>query len=285
MAAKAAGLHAIDNAFLTLIRRDTSAEDQRAHRGRPAREGRGLGGPRHGRHLGDPPPAGRDLQRRLHPDARRRSTRRGTSLDVLPRAGRRARSYDPSYGKFHDEATIKGLLMQLAKGVQARHGRAGLPRGHGATLGRGVGLRHPRDDAPRSVGDAASCPRWSARGRRSRSGALGRRIADGGRRRHVRLPPPRARGDRGGARGPRAHGGAPPGQGDVGGDRDGGPVLGLHLGMAGRIVVDGEPAPRDWDRFTISSRTAGGSRCATSAGSAAPCSSPSSSGSGPTPPR
>jgi formamidopyrimidine-DNA glycosylase len=30
-----------------------------------------------------------------------------------------------------------------------------------------------------------------------------------------------------------------------------GPVLGLHLGMAGRIVVDGEPAPRHWDRFTI----------------------------------
>src|SRR4051794_38675039 len=32
---------------------------------------------------------------------------------------------------------------------------------------------------------------------------------------------------------------------------DGGPELGLHLGMAGRIVVDGEPAPNSWDRFTI----------------------------------
>jgi formamidopyrimidine-DNA glycosylase len=30
-----------------------------------------------------------------------------------------------------------------------------------------------------------------------------------------------------------------------------GPVLGLHLGMAGRIVVDAAPAPRNWDRFTI----------------------------------
>jgi len=30
-----------------------------------------------------------------------------------------------------------------------------------------------------------------------------------------------------------------------------GPVLGLHLGMAGRIVIDGEPAPRRWDRFTL----------------------------------
>jgi formamidopyrimidine-DNA glycosylase len=32
---------------------------------------------------------------------------------------------------------------------------------------------------------------------------------------------------------------------------DGGPVLGLHLGMAGRIVVDGAPAPRNWDRFSL----------------------------------
>lgn len=31
----------------------------------------------------------------------------------------------------------------------------------------------------------------------------------------------------------------------------GGPVLGLHLGMAGRIVVDAEPAARGWDRFTL----------------------------------
>lgn len=30
-----------------------------------------------------------------------------------------------------------------------------------------------------------------------------------------------------------------------------GPELGLHLGMAGRIVVDGEPADNGWDRFTL----------------------------------
>jgi formamidopyrimidine-DNA glycosylase len=30
-----------------------------------------------------------------------------------------------------------------------------------------------------------------------------------------------------------------------------GPELGLHLGMAGRIVVDEPPAPRHWDRFAI----------------------------------
>ena len=35
---------------------------------------------------------------------------------------------------------------------------------------------------------------------------------------------------------------------ETGGD---GPVLGLHLGMAGRIVVDEPPAPRNWDRFAL----------------------------------
>jgi formamidopyrimidine-DNA glycosylase len=30
-----------------------------------------------------------------------------------------------------------------------------------------------------------------------------------------------------------------------------GPILGLHLGMAGRIVIDAKPAPRGWDRFTL----------------------------------
>ena len=34
-------------------------------------------------------------------------------------------------------------------------------------------------------------------------------------------------------------------------DTDGGPVLGLHLGMAGRIVVDDAPEPHGWDRFTL----------------------------------
>jgi len=31
----------------------------------------------------------------------------------------------------------------------------------------------------------------------------------------------------------------------------GGPVLGLHLGMAGRFVVNSPPAPRGWDRFAL----------------------------------
>jgi formamidopyrimidine-DNA glycosylase len=32
---------------------------------------------------------------------------------------------------------------------------------------------------------------------------------------------------------------------------DGGPVLGLHLGMAGAIDIDQEPSPRGWDRFAL----------------------------------
>jgi formamidopyrimidine-DNA glycosylase len=32
---------------------------------------------------------------------------------------------------------------------------------------------------------------------------------------------------------------------------DDGPELGLHLGMAGRIVVDEPPSPRAWDRFAL----------------------------------
>src|SRR3954465_4651682 len=34
-------------------------------------------------------------------------------------------------------------------------------------------------------------------------------------------------------------------------DTDGGPPLGLHLGMARRIAIDEPPAERGWDRFTL----------------------------------
>jgi formamidopyrimidine-DNA glycosylase len=39
-----------------------------------------------------------------------------------------------------------------------------------------------------------------------------------------------------------------------------GPVLGLHLGMSGRIEIDEPPAPNGWDRFSIA--FAGGGRLA-----------------------
>jgi formamidopyrimidine-DNA glycosylase len=34
-------------------------------------------------------------------------------------------------------------------------------------------------------------------------------------------------------------------------ETDGGPDLGLHLGMAGHILIDSPPAPNNWDRFSI----------------------------------
>src|SRR6202008_4071413 len=34
-------------------------------------------------------------------------------------------------------------------------------------------------------------------------------------------------------------------------ETDGGPELGLHLGMSGHISVDEEPSPRRWDRFVL----------------------------------
>src|SRR5919112_4135925 len=34
-------------------------------------------------------------------------------------------------------------------------------------------------------------------------------------------------------------------------ETDGGPELGLHLGMAGSLAVDEPPAPRNWDRFAL----------------------------------
>jgi formamidopyrimidine-DNA glycosylase len=43
-------------------------------------------------------------------------------------------------------------------------------------------------------------------------------------------------------------------------ETDGGPDVGLHLGMAGRIAVDEAPAPRGWDRFAL--EFAGGGRMA-----------------------
>jgi formamidopyrimidine-DNA glycosylase len=43
-------------------------------------------------------------------------------------------------------------------------------------------------------------------------------------------------------------------------ETDGGPDLGLHLGMAGRISVDEPPAPNRWDRFVL--EFAGGGRLA-----------------------
>ena len=74
---------------------------------------------------------------------------------------------------------------------------------------------------------------------------LGREIVARRRRRHLRLPPPRARRDRRRAGRPPPHHAHRQGK-SMWIETDGGPVLGLHLGMAGRIVIDDEAAGDYW---------------------------------------
>lgn len=117
VAAKAAGLHAIDNAFLTLIRRDTP-DDQRARIEEDLRE-----------KVEGSAALGMDGTWVIHPQQAEISNAAFTPTPAALEEARHALTfyheqgggaiYDAEYGKFHDEATIKGLLMQLAKGVQA----------------------------------------------------------------------------------------------------------------------------------------------------------------------
>ncbi len=88
VAAKAAGLHAIDNVYLRLWRNTDSPERVKRTAGGLAREERRRGEPRDGRHVGDTSAAGGDRQRVLH--AQRRAGRGGAPRDqALPREGRR----------------------------------------------------------------------------------------------------------------------------------------------------------------------------------------------------
>ena len=82
VAAKAAGLHAIDNVYLRLWRKEDSPRRSPNCSG-AAREECRRGQPRHGRHLGDPSAAGRNLQRLLHAK-RRAGRRRAPRGDALP---------------------------------------------------------------------------------------------------------------------------------------------------------------------------------------------------------
>ena len=82
VAAKAAGLHAIDNAFLRLIRPDTSEAEAAVIRQQLREKNEWLARPGHGRHVGDPSAAGGDRQRRAscRPTSRsRRRSARSTS--------------------------------------------------------------------------------------------------------------------------------------------------------------------------------------------------------------
>jgi citrate lyase beta subunit len=117
VAAKAAGLHAIDNAWLRLWRKETPRDELE-------RIQAGL------RHKSETSAAmGFDGTWVIHPQQAEIANAAFTPSDADLEEAKHAVTYyhaqgggsiyDPKYGKFHDEATIKGVLMELAKGAQA----------------------------------------------------------------------------------------------------------------------------------------------------------------------
>ncbi|HEY8172496.1 MAG TPA: CoA ester lyase [Dehalococcoidia bacterium] len=116
VAAKAAGLHAIDNAYLRLVRPDTPEDEaQRIREGlRDKSEGsRDLG--MDGTWVIHPQQAEIANAVFMPSDEQIEATKR--SLEVYHKLGGGSIA-DPETGEFYDEATTKGMLMQLAKAAQ-----------------------------------------------------------------------------------------------------------------------------------------------------------------------
>jgi citrate lyase beta subunit len=117
VAAKAAGLHAIDNAYLRLIRKDTAAPEQEEIRAELREKNEGSAN------------LGMDGTWVIHPQQAEIANACFTPNDEeIARAKHAIETYhrlgggsiaDPETGEFYDEATIKGDLMALAKAVQA----------------------------------------------------------------------------------------------------------------------------------------------------------------------
>lgn len=117
VAAKAAGLHAIDNAFLTIIRRD--APEEEANRIRQELREKNVGAAN----------LGMDGTWVIHPQQAEIANECYTPDDDQIATAKDIVEYyhqqgggaiiHPATGEFHDEATIKGLLVLLAKAVQA----------------------------------------------------------------------------------------------------------------------------------------------------------------------
>jgi citrate lyase beta subunit len=117
VAAKAAGLHAVDNAWLRLVRKDTPADEEKEI----------LEGLRD-KNVGSAN-LGMDGTWVIHPQQAEIANECYTPTDEQIAEAKHAVEYyhevgggsvyEPKYGKFHDEATIKACLMDLAKAVQA----------------------------------------------------------------------------------------------------------------------------------------------------------------------
>ena len=117
VAAKAAGLHAIDNAFLRLIRPDTPAEEAEMIR-QQLREknvgSRDLG--MDGTWVIHPQQA--EIANDVFAPDEEQIAKTKRSLEVYHKLGGGSIA-DPETGEFYDEATTKAMLMDLAKAVQA----------------------------------------------------------------------------------------------------------------------------------------------------------------------
>jgi citrate lyase subunit beta/citryl-CoA lyase len=117
VAAKAAGLHAVDNAYLRIVRKDTPA-DEAEEINKGLRE----------KNIGSAN-LGMDGTWVIHPQQAEIANACFTPTDEQIAEAKHAVEYyhqagggsvyEPTYGKFHDEATIKACLVDLAKAVQA----------------------------------------------------------------------------------------------------------------------------------------------------------------------
>lgn len=117
VAAKAAGLHAVDNAFLTIIRRDAPPEEAKRLREELYRKNLGAAN------------LGMDGTWVIHPQQAEIANECFTPTDEEIKNAKGAVDYYhlhgggalmyPETGEFLDEAVIKGKLVHLAKGVQA----------------------------------------------------------------------------------------------------------------------------------------------------------------------
>ena len=117
VAAKAAGLHAIDNAYLRIVRKDSTAEET-ARINEELRQ----------KNV-ESANLGMDGTWVIHPQQAEIANECYTPTDEQIAEAKHAVEYyhaqgggsiyEPTYGKFHDEATIKACLVDLAKAVQA----------------------------------------------------------------------------------------------------------------------------------------------------------------------
>jgi citrate lyase subunit beta/citryl-CoA lyase len=117
VAAKAAGLHAVDNAWLRIVRKDTPEDEaQEIYDGLREKNAGSAN-------------LGMDGTWVIHPQQAEIANECYTPNDEQIEEAKHAvvyyheqgggSIYEPTYGKFHDEATIKACLVDLAKAVQA----------------------------------------------------------------------------------------------------------------------------------------------------------------------